>query len=453
MSKITRRGFLAGSAAMLAGCATTRPRKSGMMAAAAPIRVSPNEKINIASIGAGGKGTSDIWACRNHNVVALCDVDDQRAADSFNNFPKARKFKDFRVMLDEMPEIEAVVVSTPDHTHAPAALRAMRMGKHVYVQKPLTYTVEEARLMTQVARENNVATQMGNQGHCDEGVRQTCEMIWSGAIGDITEVHCWTDRPIWDQGMTEPLPEMPVPAHLDWDLWLGPAAYTPFNPGYAHFVWRGWQEFGCGALGDMACHIMDPAYWSLHLGNPVSVECVTQEGVNDLTFPNRCVIRYEFPARVVEGKTLAPVTFYWHDGGLKPMHPHGVPKDQVLGDGDNGTLFIGTDGIMTCNTYGQDPRILPATRMADYKKPDPFIPRCPDNSSYEDWFRAIREGIPSASNFDYAGPFTETVLLGNFALKTGKRLEWDADAMKVTNCPEANRFLRRETYRDGFGLE
>jgi len=440
--RFTRRTFLMGAAMAAAGCAT-----GSRIAKAAP---SPNEKLNIAGIGVGGKGTSDIWPCRGHNVVALCDVDDVRAAESIRNFPNATYYKDFRVML-EKENIDAVTISTPDHTHAVAAMAAMQLGIHVYVQKPLTHTVAEARMLTEAARRYGVATQMGNQGHADEGVRQLCEVIWSGALGDITEVHCWTDRPIWPQGLVDPLAAEEVPAHMDWDLWLGPAPYRDYNAGYAPFAWRGWWDFGCGALGDMACHIMDPAYWALHLGAPTSVECVRQEGNTAQSAPTKSVIRYDFPEREADGRTWPAVTFYWYDGGELPERPEGIPAEEKLGDGDNGTLFIGSKGFMSCGTYGGNPRLHPEAENAAVVIPEPYIERVPDNSPYEDWFRACMGGPAACSNFDYSGPFSEIVLLGNIALRTGQRIEWDAANMQVTNLPEANALLTRDN-REGWKI-
>ncbi len=330
-------------------------------------------------------------------------------------------------------------------------MAAMQLGIHVYVQKPLTHTVAEARMLTEAARRYGVATQMGNQGHADEGVRQLCEVIWSGALGDITEVHCWTDRPIWPQGLVDPLAAEEVPAHLDWDLWLGPAPYRDYNAGYAPFAWRGWWDFGCGALGDMACHIMDPAYWALHLGAPTSVECVRQEGNTAQSAPTKSVIRYDFPKREADGRTWPALTFYWYDGGELPERPEGIPASEKLGDGDNGTLFIGSKGFMSCGTYGGNPRLHPEAENAAVVIPEPYIERVPDNSPYEDWFRACMGGPAACSNFDYSGPFSEIVLLGNIALRTGQRIEWDAANMQVTNLPEANALLTRDN-REGWKI-
>ncbi len=447
---VSRRIFLMSTAVAVSGCAT-----KGVPSLTRLGYQSPNGKLNLAAIGAGGKGGGDIKETgKGENVIALCDVDWQRAGGTFEAFPKAKQYKDFRDMLDKEPSIEAVTVSTPDHMHAPAAIRAMRMGKHVYVQKPLTHTVYEARLMTETAREYGVKTQMGNQGHSGVGVRELCEMIWDGAIGQVREAHIWTNRPVWPQGIlpewtdgiARPLPEQPIPDWMDWDLWLGPAPYRPYNEGYAPFKWRGWWDFGCGALGDMACHIMDPANWSLHLGNPISVECVYQEEKNDQTAPSKSIIKYRFPERL----SLCPIDVYWYDGGLQPDRPEGIAPDVKLGDGNNGSLFIGDEGIITTGEYGGDTRIIyPTDKMADYKQPDPIIPRVPNH--YKDWVQACKGGVAACSNFDYAGPFTEVVVLGNLCLHCEGELLWDSENMRITNNHEANKYVTKK-YRKGWEL-
>jgi len=446
--KISRRTFLGGAAAatVAAGCATvTRPQ--------GPRRVPPSEKLNVAAIGAGGKGESDIGSCASENVVALCDVDDRRAAKTFARFPNAKRYRDFRVMLEKEKSIDAVTISTPDHTHAVAAMMAMSLGKHVYVQKPMTHSIYEARMLTEAARKYKVATQLGNQGHSGDGVRRLCEMIWSGAIGPVREAHIWTNRPSWPQGIKRPTITDPVPETLDWDLWLGPAPYRPYvkiHPDtgrecYCPFVWRGWWDFGCGALGDMACHIMDPAFWALKLTSPTSVEAVS-EGGNDETAPLWSIIRYEFPQR----GDMPPVTVIWYDGGKLPPRPEGIGPDVKLGEGDNGSLFIGDKGMATTGCYGDGSRLLPDSVMKDYKFPDPYIPRIP-GGPYRDWIQACKGGRPACSNFDYSGPLTEMVLLGNLAVRSGKKIQWDPKNLRVTNVPEANQYVRRE-YRSGWSL-
>jgi predicted dehydrogenase len=440
-STLSRRSFLMSSAALLAA-SNTFARKTTMSRSGYK---SLNEKLNIAAIGAGGKGATDIDGCGSENIVALCDTDWKHAAKTFEKFPNAKQYKDFRVMLDKEKGIDAVTISTPDHTHAVAAIAAMEHGIHIYVQKPLTHSIHEARRLTEAARKYGVATQMGNQGHSGEGVRQLCEIIWSGAIGNVREVHAWTNRPIWPQGIAAPLPQEPVPDTFDWDAWLGPAPSRPYNSGYAPFKWRGWWDFGCGALGDMACHILDPANWSLQLHYPTSVECVKQEGKTDQTYPTKAIIRYEFPTR----GSMPPVTVYWYDGGELPPRPKGIGDSVKLGDGDNGSLFIGEKGIATTGTYGEGTRLLPDELMKDYKLPEPILSRSPGH--YRDWIRACKGGGPACSNFDYAGPFTEWVLLGNLAIRYQGKLLWDGERMKVTNNSEANKWVKGN-YRKGWRL-
>ena len=434
---ITRRSFLASSAAATAGLALA-PRIGAQCA---------NDRLNIAAIGSGGRGGSNISSCDSENIVALCDVDENRAGHSFNEYPDAARYADYRVMLDEMAnEIDAVIITTPDHTHANPALACIQLGKHVYVEKPLTHSVEEARILTEAARYHNVATQMGNQGHAGDGVRQFCETVWGGHIGQVHTAHIWTNRPVWPQGMEAPEEEMEVPGTLDWDLWLGPRSYRPYHDSYLPFDWRGWWDFGCGALGDMACHIMDPAYWALHLGFPDEVELVRQEGMTDAAAPDSSVVRYHFPAR----RGMDPVEVFWYDGGELPPRPEGVPEDEQLGEGDNGTLLLGEDGILTCDTYGGDVRLLPEAEMEDFEWPEPRIPSSPGH--HAEWIEACKGGPRAMSNFDYSGPFTEMVLLGNLAIRAQERLEWDAQNMRVTNYDAANEYVQNE-YRDGWELQ
>ena len=455
---ITRRSFLMSTAGLVTGCATVRR---------GPRRVSPNETVNVACVGVGGMGGADVQgvAASGANIVALCDVDWVRAAESFEAFPNARRFTDYRVMLDKVRDIDAVTVSTPDHMHAPVAMAAMDLGLHVRVQKPMTWCIEEARRLTKMARRRRVVSAMGNQGHSGDGVRQLCEMLWDDAIGPVREVHIWTDRPdSWPQGMKRPLPGEPTRPKLDWNLWLGVAPKRAYNDGYCPSDWRGWWDFGCGALGDMGCHIMDPANWALQLGPPSHVECIMGKGNTDQSPPPCSIVKYTFPERKFRepypsvkwyGRTLPPVTVYWYDGALPdgspnlPPRPEGVPDDEKLGNGDNGSYFVGDDGLATTCTYGQRSRLLPDARMADYTMPDEVIPRVPDGNPYLEWLTACKGGTPIGSRFDYAGPFTETVLLGNLAVKVGEGqvIEWDAKRMRSPNCPEADEYLSRE-YRE-----
>ena len=448
-TSITRRAFLAATttATVLAGC-QSKPNTAKVV----PGKVSPNEKLNIAGIGAGSKGQEDILTCSSqNNIVAICDVDWDNASKTMSQLPNAKKYKDYRKMLEEMGKgIDAVTISTPDHIHAPAAYMAMKLGKHVYVQKPLTHTIAEARLLARTARETKVATQMGNQGHSGRSVREACEMIWSGAIGNVREAHVWTDRPQgrWAQGVSEPLPEQPVPANVDWDLWINGAPMRPYNSGYHPRRWRGWFDFGCGALGDMACHIMDPAFWGLRLmdAKTYSVELIASEGRNPQTFPVYETVKYSFPAR----GDMPPVNVYWYDNGNKPKRPADLPEGQEIGDGANGSLFIGDKGYLTAGEYGGKPRLLPDERMASYKKPNPKLERV-EGGHYRNWMNACKGGPAACSSFDYSGPFTEMVLLGCVAIRVNARLDWDAGAMKITNNAEANAFVSK-TYRQGWEL-
>ncbi len=468
-SDLSRRAFLAATtttAAAFAGATpgTLRDGERFNTAQVVPGEKSPNEALNIAGIGVGGKGLQDIMSvARRNNVVALCDVDWDRAAEAFYKIDqlggekKAKHYKDYRNMLDEMPEIDAVTISTPDHHHAVAAYRAMKLGKHVYVQKPLTHTIAEARLLAKTAIETKVATQMGNQGHSNDGARELCEMMWSGAIGPVREAHIWTSRPHWPQGITPPALRSVAPETLDWDRWLGPAAARPYlgmndatgKPTYCPFVWRGWWDFGCGAIGDMACHIMDPAFWALKLGEAAtfSVEPVMQEGHNDFTAPTKSIIKYSFPAR----GDIPPVDVYWYDGGNKPPQPAGVPEGTKLGDDENGSYYVGDSGILTSGEYGGNSRLLPDDKMAGYTKPAETIPRIKGQSHYRDWLDACKGGTPACSNFSYAGPLTEVANLANIALRAGKKIEWDSAAMRVTNDESANQYVTKE-YRKGWEL-
>jgi len=412
---------------------------------------SPNEKLNIASIGAGGKAASDIQACSSENIVALADPDDKRAERIYKLHEKVPKYKDFRRMFDkEAKNIDAVIVAIPDVMHATAAMWAMERGKHVYVQKPLTRTIWEARTLTTAAAKYKVATQMGNQGYSNEGTRQCAEMIWAGEIGNVTEVHAWTNRPIWPQGLTELPKEAPVPDTLDWDTWLGISSMRPYSPAYLPGSWRGFFDFGCGALGDMACHILGAPNMALMLGAPTSVECIHQEGKSSFTYPKKSIIRFDFPARA----SMPPVKIFWYDGMEgPPLRPHGLDESEPLGDPppkagttvapssvSNGSLFVGTKGFITTGTYGQYTRLLPAEKMKDYKFPPQLLTRSPGH--YRDWIRAAKGGDPSCSNFNVAGPFTEWILLGVLALRFEGKLEWDSAKMRVTNLPEVNQFMR-----------
>jgi predicted dehydrogenase len=441
---ITRRKFIkavgVGAAALtLPGCATTRLRPFSIRQGGT---ISPNEKLNVASIGAGGQGWHDVHGMESENIVALCDVDENRAMKCFADFPNARRFKDYRVMLEKMDkEIDAVTVSTPDHTHYPAAKAAIEMGKHVFVQKPLTHTIWEARDLARLAREHGVVTQMGNQGHGYEGTRLVKEWIDSGRVGEVKQVDFWTDRPIryWKQGLDRPTEVQPVPVYLDWNLWLGTAPYRPYNEAYAPFRWRAWWDFGCGSLGDMACHVMDAAFWALDLKHPEWVEAETSP-VNEETGPNWSIVRYKFPAR----GNKPPCLVTWYDGGKMPPRPEMLEPDRQIPT-DGGTYFHGTKETIMSGTYCRSPRIIPEERMKAFDRPEKTIPRSPGH--YQEWINACKGEGMTMSNFDYAGPFTEMVLLGNLAIRTGERVEWDSENLRCTNVPAANQYVRNEFRR------
>jgi predicted dehydrogenase len=401
---------------------------------------SPNEKLNIAAIGAGGKGYTDIHGCSTENIVAFADPDDVRAARSFKEFPKAPKYKDFREMLDkENKNIDAVLVSCPDHVHGSAAMWAMARGKHVYCQKPLTHTIWEAQQLTLGAAKYKVATQMGNQGYSNEGARQACEILWNGDIGEVTELHAWTDRPgkYWVQGPDVKTPEAAVPSTLDWTAWLAGSPMRPYSPAYLPIKWRGFSEYGCGAIGDMACHIMGTPNMALRLTAPTSVECVLQEGKNNTTYPTKTILRYDFPAR----GNMPPVKVFWHDGLKEPFTHESAPAGEQLGDDDNnGSLFIGSKGLMTTGCYGERTRLLPGSKMKEYKRPAELLTRSPGH--YRDWIRACKGGEHSCSNFSVAGPFVQWMLLGTIAMKYEGKLEWDAKNLRITNNHDANKWIK-----------
>ena len=446
---LTRRAFLAATttSVLMAGYAGAQKPNTAQVV---PRKLSPNEKLNVAGIGVGGMGKGDIMSCASENIVALCDVDAKQAEETFYKLSSAKQYKDYRKMLEEMDkEIDAVTVSTPDHTHAPAAYMAMMMGKHVRVQKPLTHTIAEARLLAKTAKETGVVSQMGNQGHAGNGVRELCEALWAGAIGDVKEAHIWTNRPIWPQAISKPYKKEKIPETMEWDLWIGSAPERPYNHKYAPFNWRGWWDFGCGAIGDMACHIMDPAFWSLKLyeAPAYSVEVLEQEGMNEETAPKKCVIKYQFPAR----GAMPPVDVYWYDGGIMPKRPDGVPENQKMGDGDNGSLFIGAKGVMTSGCYGGESRLLPDELMKDFKRPEPTIPRIEGENPYLNWLACCKTGEQAVSDFSYAGPLTEVANMGNVALWAGEKIEYDVASMKITNVKKANKFLSKK-YRKGWEL-
>jgi predicted dehydrogenase len=452
---VTRREFVS-SAGAIAATLTMVPRH-----VVAGGGTAPSEKLNIAGIGVGGMGANNLKACSAENIVALCDVDSVYAAKSFNRFPKAKQYTDFRVMLDQQKDIDAVIVATPDHSHAMIAMAAISCGKHVYVQKPMTHSVYEARLLTEAARKHKVVTQMGNQGHSGDGARLICEWIWDGAIGAVREVHAWTNRPVWAQGVEveRPRETPPVPSTLDWDRWIGPAAFRPYHPTYHPGEWRAWWDFGTGSLGDLGCHILDAPFWALKLKYPTAVEgCIStywpglwkkMEPKNE-QYPRSTIVRFQFPER--EG--MPPVKLTWWDGGMMPPRPEQLEEGRRMGDSDGGVLFLGDRGALMCGCYGLSPRLIPETRMQEFKQPAKTIERIPDGlgGHERDWVRACKGGKPASSNFDFSGPLSEMVLMGNLAVRyPNRRLLWDGEKMEVTNDAAANAYVRRQ-YRQGWTL-
>jgi len=474
-SGMTRRGFVGAAAA-------------GASFAVVPASVlggngqkSPGEKLNIAAVGVGGMGAANLSRVEDENIVALCDVDDEYAGHVFKKYPRARRWKDFRRMLEEQKNIDAVIVATPTHLHAVVSKMAMEMGKHVYTQKPLTRTIEEGRVLLETARRTGVATQMGNQGHSTGSVRRLREWIEDGAIGAVRQVHTWAHAAtgLWPTGIGRPRSKPPVPSHLDWDLWLGPAPFRPYHPAYHPWSWRGWWDFGNGAVSDMGAHAVDPPFYCLDLGSPTSISATYSQldgrdskysqagfkfgrlfelnmqvdgeefpvqtscsGPNAETTPCSSVVRYQFAAR----GDKPPVTLTWWDGGLRP------PVVSALGHPwrSNGNLFIGDKGSISCGTHGGDMVLLPESRRNEYEPP-PRKYRRIDGTHEQDWIKACKGERPACSRFEYAAGLNEIYLLGALALRTGKRIEWDADQMKTTNAPEADRYIRAN-YRDGWEL-
>ncbi|MEO8821551.1 MAG: Gfo/Idh/MocA family oxidoreductase [Ginsengibacter sp.] len=445
--------------------------------------LAPSDMLTIASIGVGGKGGDDIrhfQASGKANIAYLCDVDSRSAADTVKNFPKAKFYSDYREMLDkEHKNFDAVSVSTPDHTHAVAAYSAMQLGKHVYVQKPLTHDVFEARMLTKAAKKYKVVTQMGNQGASGDGVRQLMEWYNAGVIGDVRTVYCWTDRPVWPQGIPRPTVAVPIPKELSWDLWLGTAPEKNYFDNLVPFNWRGWWDYGTGALGDMGCHIVQPAFAILDLQYINSVQAsVGSVYVGEFKrgyFPESCPpsshVIMKFPKT---NKTTGPVEVHWMDGGIQPERPEELGPNETFGDGGNGTYFIGTKGSMMCGTYGANPQLLPTSKTNEVKVPQTYK-RVPGGAEghYAQWIEASMAGygnMPVDSSFDVAGPLTEALLMSNLAIRgfdirtaraNGKgfdyparyvELLWDNDNMKVTNVDAVNEFIKRD-YRAGFGVK
>lgn len=472
MSRLSRRSFLK-SSTIAAGLTVIPWRATYAAGQSAATSYAANERLNIAGIGVGGRGGAHVDSSTRENLVAICDTSQGtldgclgRVArlhkEAGGDRPAPTTFHDYRELFDKMAnQLDAVFVATPDHHHAPASLRAIRAGKHVYCEKPLTHHIAEARQMAAAAREHKVATQMGNQGRAGEGWRMLCEIIWAGLIGNVTEVHVWTDRPgiasrfWWPQGGTRPAGSDPVPAGLDWDVWLGPAPVRPYLDAYKDgpfqgkrvyqpFVWRGWWDFGTGALGDIGCHSMSGIFSALKIEHAAATWLVKDTGdTTDEMFPRSSIIGWDIPAR----QSMPACRLFWYDGGLYPPREVGE-----LADGqeypDNGMIVVGERAKLTL--HGDTPRLLPEEKMRDFQKPAPLIPRC-KSDHFQEWVAACKGGEPAFSNFDHAGPLTEFVLLGNLALRAGleQRVEWDGPNLRCTSHPELARYVQRE-YRNGW---
>lgn len=436
-----RREFLAGGAAAMAAF-TIVPRH----VLGTPHRASANERLNIAAVGVGGMGYVDLQNVRDENIVAICDVDTRLAARALQEYPQARFYRDFREMLHEQSDIDAVMVATPDHSHAMITMAALRMGKHVFCQKPLTHTVHEALEVAKAAHEAGVATQMGNQGQAGEGARLICEYIWDGAIGQVREIHSWSNRrpDISPRGVPRPADTPTIPDGLDWNLWLGPAAERPYHPTYHPFAWRGWWDFGTGALGDIGCHNLSAAFKALKLRWPTTVEaCSTHWNappeVRNETAPTASIVTFRFAA---DGER-PEIVLKWYDGGMMPPQPDCVPLGQNLFAND-GTLIVGDEGMLMGH------QLLPDTKRQQYGKPPQVLPRSPGH--YQEWIAACKGGSPAGSNFvDHAGHLAAVVLMGNIAIRTQEKLVWDAENLRFANSDAANELLHTP-YRDGWIL-
>jgi predicted dehydrogenase len=441
---IRRRQFLAAAASAAFGIQIVPRHVLG-----GPGQTPPSARLNLAGIGVGGQGGGVVraMAALEQNIVALCDVDWKYAAHTFKTYPKAERFKDYRQLLDKRRDIDAVVIGTPDHMHAPITVAALRAGKHVYVEKPMAHTIEEARVMTRVARETGLVTQVGNSGHAGEGLRLTREWIQSGAIGTVSEVHCWSDRPghFWKQDLDRPTETPPVPPELDWNLWLGAAPLRPYHPVYCPRAWRGWFDFGTGAMGDMAVHNMDPAFYALDLGAPVATHAETSQPLRAESYPAWTVITYEFAATA----NRPAVKVKWYDGGKQPPRPAGMEPSRQLGD--NGIYFVGSTGTILCGGWAGAPRLVPESRMREFRMPPKTIPR--SIGHHAEWIRACKERKPAdaQAGFHYSGPYTEALLVGNLAVRLQKPIRWDATGVKAIGLPEADRLIHK-TYRPGFGI-
>ena len=462
----SRRKFVKHSAAAVAAFSIVPRHVLG-----GPKFVAPSDKINVAIVGCGGQGLTNVRGLLNHpdvQIIAIADPAEHQDLQSFYykgvagrlpvkqeiekhyaaktpNF-KVADYEDYRVMLEKEKAIDAVLCATPDHQHAGVCLAAMRQGKHAYCEKPLTHNVWEARLVAKVARETGVATQLGNQGHSDDGIRTTCEMIWAGAIGDVREVHAWTGASRWNKGFLGGSPTaQAVPQGMNWDLWLGPRASRPYNSVYSPVTWRDFWDFGTAPIGDFFCHNFDPACWALDLREPLSIEAYAVGGVDPQIAPPGGLYTYHFGPR---GK-MPPVKFTWYEGGLMPARPEGLEPDDQLGSGGNGILFVGDKGLLTCAGWAGTPRLLPGSKNDAYQRPPKTLRRV--KGHHRDWLDACKGGPAASANFEYGAALSEVGLLGLVAMRVRKKIYWDAKAMKATNAPEADQFLK-ESYRPGWEL-
>lgn len=460
----TRRKFIAATAAATAGFSLVPRHVLG-----GPKFVAPSEKINVAIVGCGGQGQTNVRALFQQPDVQIIAVADPIEVQDLHKFYynsvsgrlplrdeiqqhysektpnyKVADYEDFRVMLQKEQGIDAILCATPDHNHAYVSVTAMRLGKHVYCEKPLTHNVWEARQVAQVAKETGVATQLGNQGHSGDFIRTTCEMIWAGAIGDVREVHAWTSASRWNKGHTGGRPaDEPVPKGVNWDLWIGTREMRPFSKEYQPVTWRDFWDFGTAPIGDFFCHNFDPACWALDLREPLSIEAHGAGDVDPYIAPPGGIYTYKFGPR---GK-MPPVTFTWYDGGLMPPRPEGLEEDDQLGSNGNGILFVGDKGLLTCAGWAGRPILLPGSRDAEYKRPPKTLKR--GKGHHRDWLDACKGGPQSSANFEYGAALSEVGLLGLAAMRLGKKMYWDAKAMKATNAPEADKFLK-ESYRPGW---
>jgi predicted dehydrogenase len=433
---LSRREFLAQAGA--SGLAARLPDSSGPAGAR---RAPRPPRLNLACIGVGGRGAALVAYATRENLVALCDVDQGRLEQAALKAPAARKYADFREMLERERDLHGVLVATPDHAHAAASVLAMKRGLDVFCEKPLARSVFEARLMARLAARSGLVTQMGIQGHAAESLRRGVEIVRSGAIGSVKEVHAWSNRPIWPADLARPAGELPVPPQLSWDLWLGPAPERPYHSAYHPFKWRSWWDFGTGAIGDMGAHALSAVAWALDLDAPSTVEA---EGPppNPDSVPSWMIARYEFPSRGSRG----PVRLVWYDGRKLP------PEELFHGEkiAQSGALLVGEKGsLYFTNDYGSQHVLLPRARFADHKPPEPFLPRSP--GVFEEWASCCKAGRKTSASFEFSGPLTEILLLANVAFRSRRRIEWDPAALRAPNAPEADPFIR-PAFRKGWSL-